>query len=69
VEAALVAKGWTAPPDGESDAAVVRNTATENKQAIWRGSCSGEVSRDPHPDGRKVQEAVTEMFNGFPPSD
>jgi len=36
---------------------------------MWRGSCSGEVSHDPHPDGRKVQEAVTEMFNGFPPSD
>jgi len=113
VEGALVAKGWTAAPDGEGDATVVTNTATENKQsirtfydgwggwrwrwgggtastvvedyqvgtlvvdifdartkqAIWRGSCSGVVPRDPHPDGSKVQEAVMKMFNGFPPAD
>ncbi len=40
---------------------------TASKRAIWRGTATGTVSKDPQKNATAVQAGIIEMFEGFPP--
>lgn len=40
---------------------------TRTRQAIWRGTAEGTVSRNPEKVNADIQTAVNKMFAGFPP--
>ena len=39
----------------------------QSKQAIWRGSASDALSGNPSTNAKTTEQAVTKMFNAFPP--
>jgi hypothetical protein len=42
---------------------------TNNKRLLWRGSASDVLSGKPEKDEKKLEKAVSKMFEHFPPAE